>query len=782
MGKYQPIKIAGNSTGLVQSREEFILPNDAYPVLQNAFVWRERIKRKKGCEQLGRLTRLFSTMTDGLPIDMSGNGNVFTALSITTPPYTILPGTVNIGYNSNIYTDINFDGILVGVPGGTGSINYSTGAINFPPSATPAGTINSIYIASNLPVCGILNRDINSQNDEETIFFDTTYAYKFSTGNFIEYIPGTTWNGANYQLFWGTNYWVSKTNDKVFWVTNFNIDQSTKDPIRYTDSSAWINFAPKINAAGSLFLNQCLAILPFRGRLLVFNTFEGDNADITMTTAIQYRQRIRWSAIGTPFADMSSIVTSVNANAWVDDIRGQGGFLDIPTNQDIISVGFVRDNLVIYCERSTWQLRYTGRSIAPFQIERVNAELGTESTFSAVQFDTSLVGFGDKAIVECDSFKSAPIDIKIPDLVFSIENQNHGNDRVVGIRDFQQRLAYWMYPITSDDYVKDGFIPVFPNRRLVYNYENDSWAIFNDSFTYFGNFLDLGSRTWVQSNISWSNSNFKWSNNPALFPLIVAGNQQGFILILDQQVTNDPTLFISAISSGAGAVTVITSADHNLASSANQIPADGQVVQLINMTGDYAYLNNLIVGISRINANTFSIFTYSSDTESFSIPVPFQAGTYNGSGTIIVRDGFSIQSKKFNFLDEGNTIQLGYIDVLMDSTSNGAITMNVYADYNDTQPINTYPENANDVTDEPDTFFNSVIPTYSPSYGTNPPLNSSTTKNWQRIYCATRAAFITTEFTLSNAQLNGVEQENDVQIDCQIMWVRKSGHNLAIGV
>ncbi len=779
MGKYQPIKIAGNATGLVQSREEFILPNDAYPVLQNAFVWRERIKRKKGCNLLGRLSRTFvsyiaGTTTTGSPSDTI---NLFTSKTIIEPNAQITPSSISItitggnAANAGTATD-NGDGTfsVTGNISNTGTtINYETGNLVITYVSNPIAASSNINISfsyfTNLPVCGILNREIDSQNNEQTIFFDTKYAYQFSSGSFIEYIPGTTWNGADYQLFWGTNYWVNSSNKKLFWVTNFNIDQATKDPIRYTDGITWTNFAPTINQAGNLFLNQALALLPFRGRLLAFNTYEGDTNDITTTTAIQYRQRIRWSALGSP----------IEADAWKDDVRGKGGFINIPTNQDIVSVGFVRDNLVIYCERSTWQLRYTGRTIAPFQIERVNAELGTESTFSAVQFDTSLVGFGDKAIVECDSFKSAPIDIKIPDLVFSIENQNNGNDRVVGIRDFQQRLAYWMYPITNDDYVKLGFVPKFPNRRLVYNYENDSWAIFNDSFTYFGSFQSTGARTWVQSSFSWSDSNFTWQTSPALFPFIVAGNQQGFILVLDQKVTNDSTLYISAISSGTGTITVITSPEHNLATSANIIPADGQVIQLINMTGDYAYLNNLIVGISRIDANTFSLYTFSSDTESFSIPVPFQAGTYNGTGTIIVRDGFSVQSKKFNFLDEGNTIQLGYIDVLMNNTESGAITMNVYADYNDTQPINTYPENANDVTDEPDTFFNSIIPTYVE-------IDRSSTKNWQRVYCATRASFLTTEFTLSNAQLNGIEQENDVQIDCQIMWVRKSGRQLPIGV
>lgn len=46
MAGYSPLKITGNATGLVQNREEFILPDDAYPVLQNAYIFRERILRK----------------------------------------------------------------------------------------------------------------------------------------------------------------------------------------------------------------------------------------------------------------------------------------------------------------------------------------------------------------------------------------------------------------------------------------------------------------------------------------------------------------------------------------------------------------------------------------------------------------------------------------------------------------------------------------------------------------------------------------------------------------
>src|SRR5690606_33289823 len=237
------------------------------------------------------------------------------------------------------------------------------------------------------------------------------------------------------------------TNFKLFWVTN-NTGQFgvNADPVRITDGTTWVDFFPstwsQIDATN--FLTNFLCMLPFRGRMVTFNTWEGPTA----AGSIHYRQRIRWSTIGNPFIPYAAGPPATGS--WRDDVRGQGGFLDIPTSEDIVSVGFVRDNLVIYCERSTWQLRYTGRSISPFQIEKVNSELGTQSTFSAIQFDTSLVGMGDKGVVECDSYKSDRIDIKIPDFVFQFNTINDGLSRCQGVRDFINRLAFWTVPLAGE--------------------------------------------------------------------------------------------------------------------------------------------------------------------------------------------------------------------------------------------------------------------------------------------------------------------------------------------
>lgn len=785
MAGYSPLKITGFQTGLVQEREEFLLPDDAYPILQNAYVWRERLLRKKGYELLGRLQRSVSIST----VLVANSVNLLTGLQATS---SVVPGTINLvgGTDGTTYTDTLMNGTLTATGGtGTGgSINYATGVliINAGGVETITGTIQYY---PNLPVMGIRTRETQSAINDQTIFFDQVYAYVYNQASvqFQEFITGTTWNAhsgtvAANDFFWSTNWWVSAnppfstSNKKLFWVTN-NTGQygNLMDPIRITDGTTWVNFNSgtwnKID--NTTYLVNALSFLPYRGRLVMFNTWEGPNND--GSGGINYTNRIRWSTIGNPFIAFHNTTgpNDPNKGSWRDDVRGQGGFLDIPTSEDIISVGFVRDNVVIYCERSTWQLRYTGRSIAPFQIERVNSEIGGEGPFSSIQFDDSLVSIGDKGIIKCDSYIAKTIDVKIPDYVFQIQNPNNGPSRVQGARDFINRLAYWTLPIASNYSPRiTESNQIFPNTRLVYNYENDSWATYTDSLTALGTYQPQSGRNWLNTKAPWIKCKFSWIGSQSNeIPKILGGNQQGFIEFLDEFTANDPSLYISNIVGHTTTPTVITSPHHNMVS--------GFVIGIsgIPATTPYSNLNDGIFGITVIDQNSFSLRKYDPTTGDFTDPqldVP-PADPYLGGGLINIRENFSIVSKKFNFLDEGQNIQLGYLDILMSATgagNPGAISLNVYLDYNDNEASNTIPQNVinGGNNDTPDAFFNAVIPT------TESTLNGKGgSKFWQRVYCPTRANFLTLQYTFSNAQMAGIEQQLDVQIDAQVLWIRKAG-------
>lgn len=767
MSGYQPLKITGMQTGLVQERENFLLPDDAYPTLINAYVWRERIKRKKGYQLLGRLQRNIGT-TDG-----AGN------LTVTINPHPLQTGVASFTVGTDLFND----------PGTTADPGVQTLLTNSSGSAT-LDRVNGILTISGskfntpvqyfpgLPVMGIRTRELQNSANDQTIFFDQDYAYVFNgtSMQFQEFIPGTTWNAAGLgvsgtDFFWSTNYWSSDginfgtTGIKLFWVTNGSGGESGGgDPPRITDGTTWLDFTAgtwsQIDGTNKLY--NWLAMLPYRGRMVVFNTYEGTIAG-GKGSALNFSNRIRWSTIGNPFINFTA-----NAGSWRDDIRGQGGFLDIPTSEDIVAVGFVRDNLVIYCERSTWQLRYTGRSIAPFQIERVNSELGAESTFSAVQFDTSLVGIGDKGIIECDSYKAERIDIKIPDFVDQFNSLNNGVARVQGIRDFPNRLAYWTIPLVQ-------FYPnigntnwIFPTARLVYNYENDSWAIFNDSLTALGTFQLQSSPNWLQIPQTWIEYEQTWLDDDVADFQILGGNQQGFIEILDQLTVNDVSLFISNIVTTGAGPTVITSPNHNMQS--------GFVIGIsgIPAATPGSDLNGKVFAINVTGKNTFTLLSFNSADGQFDIPVTSSiAGTYVGGGLINIRENFSITSKKFNFLDEGQNIQMGYLDVLMPAISGGEISLRVYINYDDVTSSNTLPDNQIVATSPPvpDTFFNSVIPTSPSTFA----VAKDGTKFWQRVFCPTRANFLTIQYLFSNAQMAGTQQQKQVQIDAQVLWIRKGG-------
>jgi hypothetical protein len=339
---------------------------------------------------------------------------------------------------------------------------------------------------------------------------------------------------------------------------------------------------------------------------------------------------------------------------------------------------------------------------------------------------------------------------------------------VQGIRDFENRLAYWTIPLIAYYGNIGNTNWIFPTARLVYNYENDSWALFNDSLTALGNYQQQRALSWVQISKSWRQFEQSWLDQVPADPLIVGGNQQGFIEQLDLDTVNDVSLFISNIVTSGSNPTEITSPNHNMQT--------GFVIGIsgIIATTPGSDLNGGIYGVSVIDLNTFSLLAFNPLDNMFDIPVVSTAtGTYIGGGLINIRENFYINSKKFNFLDEGQNIQLGYLDILMPAIPNGEISLNVYLNYDDLNPSNTlYGNQIFGITPPtPDTFFNTTIPTSPNEFS----VAKDGTKFWQRVFCPTRANFLTLQYTFSNLQMSGIPQTLEVQIDAQVLWIRRAG-------
>jgi hypothetical protein len=252
-----------------------------------------------------------------------------------------------------------------------------------------------------------------------------------------------------------------------------------------------------------------------------------------------YTNRARWSAFGDPLAN----------GAWRQDIPGQGNALDAATMEDIVSCSFIRDRLIVFFERSTWELVFTGNQAQPFTWQKLNTELGAESTFSAVPFDKYCLAVGNVGIHACNGVNVERIDNKIPDSVWSIHDGSTNIERIYGIRDYYAEQVYWTFPNIDTN----SFSSTYPNKILVYNYKTGSWAFNDDSITAFGYYYAASQSaiTWDSTDVTWDNTEITWDSgvSQTLNQQIVAGNQEGFVFIVDSnQTQNCPALQITQIT------------------------------------------------------------------------------------------------------------------------------------------------------------------------------------------------------------------------------------------
>lgn len=723
-----------------------------------------------------------STNTITLNVDTTGfpaytlGGNVYVANGPS-----IVPGTISLTVGANTYTEpATPDGTLIGTPAGTGSINYSTGTIVIigGGSSTVTGTF-SYY--PGLPVMGLQDFAVTGTNNLYPLLlaFDTLYSYQINqTSNNLffyntTYYKGTnvpfTWSGADYQLFWTTNYsgalWA--TNGKpglnlvtgtygmagsgsttitfnfksggvnfttlvvgdILWFNEWNAGGITingisgtvsdisgaasgnyvvtfltnqtvsstgiaqlltntipgQDGIKWYDGDptggtglptgtglGWVNFAPPLTAStvsidnrppALYYLVGALAILPFKDRLLFFSPIIGTSAG----TQFILQDTVLWSWNGTPYYSLPvPDGQTFDKTAYYVDQTGKGGYLPAGLSQPIITVGNNEDVILIGFGGDGRKTRfvYTGNDINPFLFFNINSELPSFSTFSTITLDKGMLDIGQYGIVITDQQSAQRIDLDIPDSVFQIQALQNGVQRVNAARDFFKEWIYFSYPVTTIAY-GDGTVAKFPQQTFLFNYRDNTWAIFDESFTRHGRFRHQKKINWTiigQRYGSWANWREPWNSgaNSAMFPSIIAGNAQGYVLIKALGTGEAASGSIAGISNLTG-FTQITSTNHcvNL----------GDYVQILNCIGTIAPNINGQIGkvINLIDANNFVL------------DILFPIGIYVGLGTFTRLSQPLLMTKQFPvYWDQGRQVRLSVQKYLMDFTANAQVTINIY--------------------------------------------------------------------------------------------------------
>lgn len=642
--------IAPIDDGLETDVKPWLISDSAFAKLQNAYLYYGVIRKRFGGTYMNTsVDPLFGQLYSRLGIFL-GNTDGAGDLTANIPGATPLGdvgqifgvGTQLLGHE--IFTVISIvagpQPMLHTNPGSTGTFDETTGQVVITGSVANA----PVYWYPALPVMG-LPTYIKAANEEEDLLgFDTSFAYIFTdasgNGRRWERLGNIEFTGTDSEFFWVSNYRGALAQDFIIFETNL----VEADGINFWDGTTWTLFNPVYsNTAGDTIITAG-AIASFKERLILFNTIESQGGG----PGIQFPNRIRFSQVGNPLA-----IDAFNTNTTPG-----GGFIDMPTSQTIISVNPLKDRMIIFCEESTWELVYTNNRADPFRVQRINNELGVESAFSTVLFDKAILGIGGTGIHACNGTNVERIDEKIRQIVFTINNDNEGVERVYGIRDYANELVYWTYPDEENN-------PIFPTKVLVYNYRKGSWSINDDSITVFGNFLISQDLQWGQVHVQWQQANFAWNsaNQQARFKSIIAGNQEGFTFIVNTDISrNAGVLSITNITFGNPNFPVLGIIDHNIAA------------------GEFIFIENVFgTNIGDLNNTIFQVISVI-DTDNIVISRNDTVGQdYEGGGVVSRVSRIDILSKQYNFFQQdGRNAYVSKVDFNVDRTANGQIAIDYY--------------------------------------------------------------------------------------------------------
>ncbi len=538
---------------------------------------------------------------------------------------------------------------------------------------------------------------------------------------------------------------ASGTGDGIKW---YDGDPTGATGLPTATGTGWVNFSPPLTAtsvsidnvsSGLYYLVGALAILPFKDRILFFGPYIQTSAMAKSNiTPIQLQDVVLWSWNGTPY--YNSLVPTgetFDVTAYYVDQTGKGGYIAAGIQDAITCINNNEDVLLVSFNKKQTRFVYTGDDLFPFLFFLINSELGASSTFSGITLDRGGVTVGRRGIVLTDQQSSQRIDLDFPDSVFQIQNNNNGEKRVNSVRDYYREWIYFSYPTNNSSVI-------YPTQTFLWNYRDDTWAILYENFTAHGNYRQQNKNNWKtigQKFKTWSQWREPWNSGSTsvLFPSIVAGNPQGYVLIKGQGTgegasgtilgiinnggnakinsinhcvsANNPNtgngdylFFSGAISTTQTVITAISQANPAVITTTNTFVAgqyvyvtevagmtqiNGRFVEILSATGSEITINLDTTGYSAYTSAgvcTFSPLQNQigkvisvQDANNFTVDIPYPSGTYTGLGQYTRLCQPLLQTKQFPvYWEQGRQVRLSAQKYLMDTTANGQVTVNIY--------------------------------------------------------------------------------------------------------
>ena len=588
------------------------------------------------------------------------------------------------------------------------------------------------------------------------------------------------------------------TKDSLRWYDGDPTNGNQTAPL-LTGNKGWVNFAPPLSQfaysvadkpAAQYYLVGARMIAPFKDRLL----FIGPVIQTSSANSQLYLQdTVIYSQNGTPFYTAS--YTNINpviddptlagivfhpilvpdneiatSSAYFEDSTGFGGFTSAGIDQPILTTSSNEDVLILGFNTIQTRFIYSGNDITPFNFFIINSELGSSSTFSAINMDKGVLSRGNRGYIATSQVSADRIDLDIPDQVFQISLINNGSERFTAVRDFINEWIYFTYP-------DNEFTPKFPNQTLFYNYRDNSWALFYESYTHHGTFRRVTGETWATIGAifpTWEEWNEPWNSGSSTLEQqqVISGNQQGFVMLHNDGTSEGNSLEINNISfpttiTGASQTNPIVLLANNTFVVGQSITISGisgfvNPMTLLGLngntyiitavtpttitigvdgsgfnayvsggiatpytiyspnhvlnTGDYIVISGAIGTVAaNINGKIFQVgITTDNDFTVSPIPDP---GTYFGGGLIKRMYIPFIQTKQFPLAwDMGRKVRFGAQQYLLSKTTDGEMQLLIYLSQDEDSPYNSGPIVPQVNVDNSSLIYSTILKTHAEFY------------------------------------------------------------------